>query len=266
MNEILQKQLANIEKLQNTLASDFNNNHRNFIRGTGSTFNKYSTTSNNGTRALNTFSGNNRPYIGFSQARSQQGVSQGFQRAARRGQFSNSRTRGLQRSRNVGQGRGQPRYDRSRSPGQSFSRSPEKKFMRSGRNGNNLPRSRSNSRGRSKMTCLRCGSGSHLASACTIYKNYSDTHCKRCNLLHATRECKQNESRVHAGELVLDEELEPELVDVEQEVLEVQDVEAEQEQDVLESNLVYDEAYEQYPENTWENEEQLDELSPYFLF
>ena len=64
----------------------------------------------------------------------------------------------------------------------------------------------------------------------------------------------------------MDEELEPEFVDVEHEALDVQDVEAEQEPDVLESNLVYDEAYEQYPENTWENEEQLDELSPYFLF
>ena len=264
MNGKWQKQLANIEKLQNTLASDFNNNQRQ--NQSGSTFNRYSTSSNNGTRSLNTFSGNNRPYNGFTQARSQQGVSQGFQRAARRGQYSNSRSRGLQRSRNVGQGRGQPRYDRNRSPGQRFSRSPERKFMKSGRNENILPRSRSNSRGRSKMTCLRCGGGSHLASACTIYKNYSDTHCKRCNLLHATRECKQGESRVHAGELVMDEEIEPELVDVEQEVLDVQDVEAEQEQDVLESNLVYDDAYEQHPENTWENEEQLDELSPYFLF
>ena len=245
-----------------------NNRGRNFIRGTGSTFNRHSTSSYNGTRSPNTFSGNIRPYNGFPQARSQQGVSRGFQRAARRGQFSNSRSRGLQRSRNVGQGRGQSRDGRSRSPGQRFSRSPEKKFMRSGRNENlsTLPRSRSNSRGRSKMTCLRCGSGSHLASACTLYKNYSDTHCKRCNLLHATRECKQNDPRVHAGELVMDEELEPEFVDVEQEALDVQDVEAEQEQDVLESNLVYDEAYEQYPENTWENEEQLDELSPYFLF
>ena len=64
----------------------------------------------------------------------------------------------------------------------------------------------------------------------------------------------------------MDEELEPEFVDVEQEALDVQDVEAEQEQDVLESNLVYDDAYEQYPENTWENGEEMDELSPFFLF
>ena len=33
----------------------------------------------------------------------------------------------------------------------------------------------------------------------------------------------------------------------------------------MEGNLVYDDAYEQYPENTWENEE-MDELSPFFLF
>ena len=64
----------------------------------------------------------------------------------------------------------------------------------------------------------------------------------------------------------MDEELGPDFVDEEQEALDVPEVEAEQEQDVLESNLVYEEAYEQYPENSWENEEQLDELSPYFLF
>ena len=64
----------------------------------------------------------------------------------------------------------------------------------------------------------------------------------------------------------MDEELEPDFVDEEQEALDVPEVEAEQEQDVLESNLVYEDAYEQYPENCWENEEQLDELSPYFLF
>ena len=64
----------------------------------------------------------------------------------------------------------------------------------------------------------------------------------------------------------MDEELGPDFVDEEQEALDVPEVEAEQEQDVLESNLVYEDAYEQYPENSWENEEQLDELSPYFLF
>ena len=64
----------------------------------------------------------------------------------------------------------------------------------------------------------------------------------------------------------MDEEIEPEFVEQEQELLDDHDMEAEQEQEVMEGNLVYDDAYEQYPENTWENEEQLDELSPYFLF
>ena len=62
----------------------------------------------------------------------------------------------------------------------------------------------------------------------------------------------------------MDEE-EPEFVEQEQELLDDPDMEAEQEQEVVEGNLVYDDAYEQYPENTWENEE-MDELSPFFLF
>ena len=242
------------------------NRGRSFIRGqSGSTFNRYSTSSNNGARSLNNFRGNNRPHNGFNQSRTPLGVSQGFQQAARRGQYSNSRSRGLQRSSDVGQRTGQPRYDRNRSPRPRVSRTPERKFIKSGRNEKTLPRSRSNSRGRSKLACLRCG-GSHLASACTIYKNYSDTHCKRCNLLHATRECKQGESRVHSGELVVDEEIEQELVEGEQELLEVHDMESEQEKEVLEDNIVFDEAYEPYHEDAWDNGEDMDELSPFFLF
>ena len=240
------------------------NRGRSFIRGqSNSGFNRYSNSANIGTRSLNNFRGNNRPYNGFSQSRTQLGVSQGFQRAARRGQFTNSRNRGLQRSRDVGQRKGQPRYDRNRSPRPRLSRTPERKFVSSGRNEKTLPRSRSNSRGRSRIACLRCG-GNHLASSCTIYKSYSDTSCKICNLLHQTKECKQGESRVHAGELVLDEE-EPEFVEGEQELMDVHDMEAEQEQEVMESNLVFDDAYEHYPEDTWENGEE-DELSPFFLF
>ena len=263
MNGKWQRQLANIEKLQNTLASDFNNNQRQNKSGSG--FNRYSNSANIGTRSLNNFRGNNRPYNGFSQSRTQLGVSQGFQRAARRGQYTNSRNRGLQRSRDVGQRKGQPRYDRNRSPRPRLSRTPERKFVSSGRNEKTLPRSRSNSRGRSRIACLRCG-GNHLASSCTIYKTYSDTSCKICNLLHQTKECKKGESRVHAGELVLDQEIEPEFVEGEQELLDDHDMEAEQEQEVMEGNLVYDDAYEQYPENTWENGEEMDELSPFFLF
>merc|ERR1711923_487963 len=214
-----------------------------YIRGqSGSSFNRprYSNNSNNVTRSMNNSSGNRRPYNVFNQSRPQLGVSQGFQRAARRGQYTNSQSRGLQRSRDVGQRKGQPRYDRNRSPRPRLSRTPERKFVKSGRNEKSLPRSRSNSRGRSRIACLRCN-GNHLASSCTIYKTYSDTSCKLCNLLHSTKECKQAESRVHAGELVLDEVIEPEFVEGEQELVEgIHDEEPEQDQDFMESNEGFD--------------------------
>ena len=66
----------------------------------------------------------------------------------------------------------------------------------------------------------------------------------------------------------MDEVIEPELMEDEQELVEtVHNEEPEQEQEFMESNEVFDDPYEQYPEDTWEvNEEGMDELSPFFLF
>ena len=54
---------------------------------------------------------------------------------------------------------------------------------------------------------MRCNQFTHLASKCPIYKDFCDTNCRRCNLLHPTKDCKQNETRVHTGEVLLDEVL-----------------------------------------------------------
>ena len=66
----------------------------------------------------------------------------------------------------------------------------------------------------------------------------------------------------------MDEVIEPELMEGEQELVEtVHDEEPEQEQEFMESNEVFVDPYEHYPEDTWEvNEEGMDELSPFFLF
>ena len=66
----------------------------------------------------------------------------------------------------------------------------------------------------------------------------------------------------------MDEVIEPELMEGEQELVEtVHDEEPEQEQEFMESNEVFVDPYEYYPEDTWEvNEEGMDELSPFFLF
>ena len=114
---------------------------------------------------------------------------------------------------------------------------------------------------------MRCN-GSHLASKCQIYRSYSDTSCRICNLLHPTKDCKQSESKVNTGEVILDEVIEPELMEGEQELVEgIHDEEPEQEQEFMESNEVFDGQYDNYPEDAWEvNEEGMDELSPFFLF
>ena len=133
-----------------------------------------------------------------------------------------------------------------------------------------LPRSRSNSRGRSRVACLRCNQFTHLASRCPIYKTYSDTNCRRCNLLHPTKDCKQSESKVHTGELILDEVVEPELVEVEQEeVVEfVPDAGLEQDQELFQETEDYGEQWDNYPETDWEvtDEGYEDNLSPFLLF
>ena len=101
-----------------------------------------------------------------------------------------------------------------------------------------------------------------------IYRTYSDTSCRICNLLHPTKDCKQSESKVNAGELILDEVIEPELMEGEQELVEgIHDEEPEQDQEFMESNEVFDGQYDNYPEDNWEvNEEGMEELSPFFLF
>ena len=239
----------------------------NYNQGQNSTsFNK-TRYSNNFTRAINNSSVGRRPNGAFSQTRPQLGVSQGYQRPARRGYYTNTQSRGLYRTRDQGQRKGQPRYERSRSPKPRFGRTPERNYVKSSRNEKSLPRSRSNSRGRSRIACLRCN-GSHLASSCQIYRSYSDTSCRICNLLHPTKDCKQSESKVNAGEVIIDEMIEPELVEGEQELMEgIHDEEPEQEQDFMENNEVFDGQYENYPEDTWEvNEEGMEELSPFFLF
>ena len=93
---------------------------------------------------------------------------------------------------------------RARSPGPRISRSPINNGDKRDKRGENLPRSRSNSQGKSKTGCLRCGRVSHLASFCPVYQEYSDTHCKRCNLLHKTSACRQAEAQVHLGEIQMD--------------------------------------------------------------
>ena len=66
----------------------------------------------------------------------------------------------------------------------------------------------------------------------------------------------------------MDEVIEPELLEDEQELVEtVHNEEPEQEQEFMDSNEVFVDPYEHYPEDTWEeNEEGMDELSPFLLF
>ena len=66
----------------------------------------------------------------------------------------------------------------------------------------------------------------------------------------------------------MDEVIEPELMEGEQELMEnVNDEEPEQEQAFVENNEAFVDPYEHYPEDTWEeNEEGMDELSPFLLF
>ena len=115
---------------------------------------------------------------------------------------------------------------------------------------------------------MRCN-GSHLASKCQIYRSYSDTSCRICNLLHPTKDCKQSESKVNTGESILDEVIEPELMEGEQEELieGIHDEEPEQDQEFLQSNEEFDGQWDNYPEDNWEvNEEGIEDLSPFFLF
>ena len=74
---------------------------------------------------------------------------------------------------------------------------------------------------------------------------------------------------MHTGEVIIDEVVDPELVEGEQEELVevIPDEEPEQEQEFVESNEVFDGQYDNYPEDNWEvNEEGIEDLSPFFLF
>ena len=42
----------------------------------------------------------------------------------------------------------------------------------------------------SRSGCFRCGSKSHLANKCPIYKSRSPSKCRDCKLDHKTSECK----------------------------------------------------------------------------
>tara|TARA_Y100001956_G_scaffold51711_1_gene50439 strand:+ start:163 stop:372 length:210 start_codon:yes stop_codon:yes gene_type:complete len=69
--------------------------------------------------------------------------------------------------------------------------------------------------------------------------------------------------------VIIDEVIEPELMEGEQEELVegIPDEEPEQEQEFVESNEVFDGQYDNYPEDNWEvNEEGIEDLSPFFLF
>ena len=88
-------------------------------------------------------------------------------------------------------------------------------------------------------------------------------------MLHPTKECKQSESKVHTGEIILDEVVEPELVEVEQEefVEGVPDDGLEQEQEFFQNTEEYEGQWDNYPEADWEvTEEGYDDLSPFLLF
>ena len=88
-------------------------------------------------------------------------------------------------------------------------------------------------------------------------------------MLHPTKECKQSESKVHTGEIILDEVVDPELVEIEQEefVEGVPDDGPEQEQEFFQNTEEYEGQWDNYPEDNWEvTEEGNDDLSPFFLF
>ena len=67
---------------------------------------------------------------------------------------------------------------------------------------------------------FRCGRVSHVASSCPIYKEFCDTHCRKCNLLHKTAVCRETEAQVHLGELEMEQDV-PVRVDVRDQIEEV---------------------------------------------
>ena len=111
---------------------------------------------------------------------------------------------------------------------------------------------------------------SHLASSCPVYLEYSDTHCKKCKLLHKNSVCRQAEAQVHLGELQMDQDV-PAVIDTRDHVEGVdpgQEVYVEQEE-----FLSHEEQDEEFPEEkAWDLEEEFECLdqeegvSPFYLF
>ena len=74
---------------------------------------------------------------------------------------------------------------------------------------------------------------------------------------------------MHTGEVIIDEVVDPELVESEQEefVEGVPDDGPEQEQEFFQNTEEYEGQWDNYPEDNWEvTEEGNDDLSPFFLF
>ena len=74
---------------------------------------------------------------------------------------------------------------------------------------------------------------------------------------------------MHTGEVVIDEVVDPELMEGEQEELveDIPDEGPEQEQEFFQGNEEFDGQWDNYPEDNWEvNEEGIEDLSPFFLF
>ena len=122
------------------------------------------------------------------------------------------------------------------------------------------------------MACLRCGKFSHLASKCPIYTEFCDTNCRRCNLLHRTSEGKQEETRVHTGEVLLERVDEPEILEGEQDgdVDFAPEAVVEQQQEMFQKAEYYGEQWGDVPEADWEVGEgdfyEEENLSPFLLF
>ena len=69
--------------------------------------------------------------------------------------------------------------------------------------------------------------------------------------------------------MIIDEVIEPELMEGEQEELveDIPDEGPEQEQEFFQGNEEFDGQWDNYPEDNWEvNEEGIEDLSPFFLF
>ena len=106
---------------------------------------------------------------------------------------------------------------------------------------------------------------SHLAASCPIYREFCDTHCKKCNLMHKTAMCRETSAAVHLGEIEMEEEI-PVTVD---EVDQVEEIRYEQQEELLPlqdqgPEFVEEDAWNLYEENDYYVPEE--ELSPFDLY